>query len=73
MLNNARKFQQIIPKVLDSYKIPYEMFSLDTGDYAKTFDLDNVLPRDSSDKIFTRNEWNQDVDRQVKDYMDKYA
>ena len=48
------------------------MFSLDSGDYAKTFDLDKVLPRDSSDTLFTRNIWNQDVDKQVANYMRDY-
>tara|TARA_Y100001963_G_scaffold137707_1_gene201689 strand:+ start:636 stop:1436 length:801 start_codon:yes stop_codon:yes gene_type:complete len=73
ILNNIIKFQKFMPKFLDSLDIPYEMFSLDTGDYAKTFNLDKILPRDSSDTLFTRNVWNQDIDRQVKDYMDKYT
>ena len=72
ILNNIRKFQQFIPKVLSRYNIPFEMFSLDSGDYAKTFDLDKVLPRDSSDTLFTRNIWNQDVDKQVANYMRDY-
>ena len=72
LLNTIRKFQQFIPKVLSRYNIPYEMFSLDSGDYAKTFDLDKVLPRDSSDTLFTRNVWNQDVNKQVDDYMRDY-
>jgi len=73
ILNNIIRFQKLMPKVLDSYGIPYEMFSLDTGSYSKTFDLDKELPRNSSDTIFTRNIWNQNVKQQVSDYMKNYG
>ena len=53
--------------------MPYEMFSLDTSDYCKTFGLEQSLPRDSSDKLFRINEWNQDVDKQVDEYMKNYG
>ena len=49
------------------------MFSLDSGNYAETFDLDKILPRDSSDTLFTRNPWNQDVNKQVDEYMKNYG
>jgi len=69
MLDNIIRYQKIIPKVLESYDIPYEMFSLDSGDYKKTFSLDKALPRDSSDNIFNSN---IDVSKQVDNYMRNY-
>ena len=72
MINTIRKFQKYIPKLLSRLDIPYEMFSLDSGDYAKTFDLEKVLPRDSHDKMFTFNPWKQDVKMLVDNYMRDY-
>ena len=69
-INRTLEFQRIIPVILKSYDIPYEMFSLDTGDYAKTFGLDKILPRDSSDTLFSTP--NPNVEQQVKQYMDTY-
>ena len=69
-INSTIRFQNYIPKVLDEYGIEYEMFSLDTGDYGKTFGLDEVLPRDSSDTTFTRD--HPDTTKKVKYFMDKY-
>lgn len=69
-INSTVRFQKYIPTVLDDYGIEYEMFSLDTGDYAKTFGLDEVLPRESSDTTFTRE--HPDTAKKVKYYMDKY-
>ena len=72
LINTIRKFQKYIPKLLSRLDIPYEMFSLDSGDYAKTFDLEKVLPRDSHDKLFTYNPWKQDVSKLVDNYMRDY-
>ena len=69
-LNNTIKFQKLIPVILQQYNIPYEMFSLDTGDYAKTFGLDKILPRDSSDTLFSTP--NPNAEQEVKQYMDTY-
>ena len=69
-INQNLEFQRIIPVILKSYDIPYEMFSLDTGSYAKTFGLDKTLPRDSSDTLF--HEHNPKIDEEVKKYMDTY-
>ena len=69
-INNTIKFQKLIPVILQRYNIPYEMFSLDTGDYAITFGLDKTLPRDSSDTLFQAP--NPDADDEVKKYMDLY-
>ena len=69
-INNTIKFQKLIPVILQRYNIPYEMFSLDTGDYAVTFGLDKTLPRDSSDTLF---QWpNPNANKEVKKYMDLY-
>jgi len=69
-LNDLIMFQKLMPSILESYDIPYEMFSLDSGSYSKTFDLDKVLPRDSSDKLFVHD---IDVRQQVSDFMMSYA
>ena len=71
-LNMVRKFRSVIPKVLESYDIPYEMFSLDSGDYQQVFQLQRSLPRTASDNMF-RIEWSQDVVSQVNDYMKNYG
>tara|TARA_Y100001970_G_scaffold293530_1_gene440996 strand:- start:945 stop:1757 length:813 start_codon:yes stop_codon:yes gene_type:complete len=72
IINQARRFQQLIPKLLSRLDIPYEMFSLDTGDYTKTFNLEKTLPRNSTDSIFTQNEMNRPVMKLVDDYMRNY-
>ena len=69
-INLTIKFQKLIPVILQRYNIPYEMFSLDTGDYAVTFGLDKTLPRDSSDTLFQAP--HPDADAEVKKYMDLY-
>ena len=69
-INRTLEFQRMIPKVLNSYGIEYEMFSLDTGDYATTFGLDKALPRTSSDTLFKSP--NAQVKEQVRQYMDTY-
>ena len=71
IINEIRNFQKYIPKFLEKYDIPYEMFSLDSGDYAKTFDLDKVIPRNSTDN-FWKNNLGQDVKKLVSDYMRNY-
>jgi len=68
-INKIRKLQDIIPKVLDHYNIPFEMFSLDSGDYGKEFNLDKTLPRDCTDNIFSDP---SNVDYLVDKYMDMY-
>jgi len=49
-INIAIRFQKLLPKVLEWYRIPYEMFNLDRDDYSKTFGLDKVIDR-TADKI----------------------
>ena len=71
-INCARSFRKLLPEILERYGMPYEMFSLDTSDYCKTFGLEQSLPRDSSDKLF-RIEWSQDVHKQVDEYMKNYG
>ena len=69
-INSTIEFQKFMPTILDEYGIEYEMFSLDTGDYSKTFGLDKILPRDSTDTTFTRE--HPDTTKKVKYFMDKY-
>ncbi len=45
-VNTNREFPKAIANLLDHYNIPYEWFDLDKGDYATTFDLEHVFPRD---------------------------
>ena len=64
-----------MPIFLDKHDIPYEMFSLDNGDYAKTFELNKVLQRDSTQTIWNStfpNDGAIDVKKQVSDYMVNY-
>ena len=68
-INQHRLFQKYMPVFLEKNKIEYEMFSLDRGDYAKTFRLDNTLPRDSTDNMLCVK---TDVTKLVKNYMDDY-
>jgi len=71
-INQIRNFQKYMPVFLDKYNIPYEMFSLDRGDYAKTFELNKVLPRESSDEMWI-NDQGQNVKKQVSNYMKNYT
>ena len=65
-----------MPIFLDKLEIPYEIFSLDSGDYAQTFELNKTLPRHSTqtlwDYAFT-NDRGIDVKKQVSNYMKNYA
>ena len=69
IINKIRDFQKYMPIFLDKHKIPYEMFSLDTGDYGKTFELDKVLPRDSTQTLWDNNDESIDVRQQVSKYL----
>mgnify|MGYP004163938211 FL=1 len=51
-INRAIRFQKLLPKVLEWYRIPYEMFNLDRDDYCKTFGLDKVIDRTATDNHF---------------------
>ena len=74
-INQVRQFQDYMPIFLDKLEIPYEIFSLDSGDYAQTFELNKNLPRDSTqtlwDYAFT-NDHGIDVKKQVSNYMKNY-
>ena len=74
-INQVREFQKYMPIFLDKHDIPYEMFSLDNGDYAETFELNKVLQRDSTQTIWNStfpNDGAVDVKKQVSDYMVNY-
>lgn len=71
-INQIRRFQKYMPVFLDKHNIPYDMFSLDRGDYAETFELNKVLPRDSTDNLWLNN-YNQDVKKQVSNYLKNYT
>lgn len=72
-INEARKYHTSMQIALDRYNIPYEMWSLDSGDY-NIFGFDNDLSRyetEGSDSILKEhlhykvNEW---IDRYVSEY-----
>ena len=69
-INQTRKFITLLPRVLDRYDIPYEMFSLDSGDYQQCFNLSRALPRSASDTIF--NKPSEKTNKYVDDYMREY-
>lgn len=52
-INESRKFEKYLKKLLEYYKIPYETFSLDTGDYCKTFGLSKSIDISLHDNRFT--------------------
>jgi len=52
-INEARRFQKHLINLLEYYKIPYETFSLDTGDYCKTFGLSKSIDISLHDNRFT--------------------
>ena len=51
-INGSRKFEKYLKNTLEYYKIPYELFSLDTGDYCKTFGLSKNINRSATDEHF---------------------
>tara|TARA_Y100000768_G_scaffold382000_1_gene361587 strand:+ start:849 stop:1670 length:822 start_codon:yes stop_codon:yes gene_type:complete len=51
-INESRKFEKHMKNTLEYYKIPYELFSLDTGDYCKTFGLSKNIDRSATDERF---------------------
>lgn len=53
-INRARMFQKYLKNTLEYYKIPYETFSLDTGDYCKTFGLSKSIDISLHDNRFTK-------------------
>ena len=72
-INQVREFQKYMPIFLDKHDIPYEMFSLDSGDYSKTFDLDKVLPRNSTQTLWGSDDLGIDVKKEVSNYMKNYT
>tara|TARA_Y100001970_G_scaffold117531_1_gene146145 strand:+ start:791 stop:1672 length:882 start_codon:yes stop_codon:yes gene_type:complete len=77
-LNGARRYYKYMQIALDRHNIPYEVWSLDTGDFCKTFDVeksfdtyetsgtDTLLP----EKLFYKiDEW---IDRYMSEYPPIY-
>tara|TARA_B100000965_G_scaffold75673_1_gene59946 strand:+ start:3316 stop:4137 length:822 start_codon:yes stop_codon:yes gene_type:complete len=52
-INESRRFEKYLKNLLEYYKIPYETFSLDTGDYCKTFGLSKSIDISLHDNRFT--------------------
>ncbi len=72
-INCARQFHTNAKLLLRKYDIPFEMFSLDTGDYS-SIGFDKQLPRYCTDNIDTYipDRVLDNVDSWVDDYMEKY-
>lgn len=51
-INGSKLFEKLLKNLLEYYRIPYETFSLDTGDYCKTFGLSKSIDRSSTDEHF---------------------
>ena len=52
-INGCRLFEKYLKNLLEYYRIPYETFSLDTGDYCKTFGLSKSIDISLHDNRFT--------------------
>ena len=68
LINNTIKWQEALPGFLDEINVSYEMFSLDSGDYGKMFDLNKLLPIADH----TVCDHNQDYEKLTDQYMDLY-
>ena len=68
LINNTIKWQEALPAFLDEINVSYEMFSLDSGDYGKMFDLNKLLPIADH----TVCDHNQDYEKLTDQYMDLY-
>ena len=72
-INIARKYPAAIKNFLIRNDVPYEMFSLDTGDY-RTIGFDKLFPRRCTDDIHTLIPMHikEKVEKWVDDYMVLY-
>mgnify|MGYP001160069145 FL=1 len=68
LINNTIKWQKDLPRLLDEINVSYEMFSLDSGDYSKTFDLNKSLPIADHTKC----DYDQNFEELTDQYMDLY-
>jgi len=73
-LHEARRLPDSVRSLYNYYKIPYEMFSLDTGDYKKVFGVEKTIPNDYT-STFEANtvitEWSHKIDKWIEDYLDE--
>tara|TARA_B100000131_G_scaffold104537_1_gene101580 strand:+ start:963 stop:1793 length:831 start_codon:yes stop_codon:yes gene_type:complete len=65
------RYIKLLKKLLDSYRIPYEMFNLDRDDYCKTFGLSKDIDRSSTDERFCSlpHEHREKVNQWAKNYL----
>tara|TARA_B100001175_G_scaffold56528_1_gene45542 strand:+ start:227 stop:1063 length:837 start_codon:yes stop_codon:yes gene_type:complete len=73
-LHEARKLPDAVRSLYNHYKIPYEMFSLDTGDYKKVFGVEKTIPNDytstfEANTVITK--WSHKIDKWIEDYLDE--
>ena len=73
-LDEARKLPDSLRSLYNYYKIPYEMFSLDTGDYKRVFGIDKTIPNDYTSRLHAESaidNYSDKIDKWVEDYLDK--
>lgn len=72
-LEEARKFPDAIRSLYNYYKIPYEMFSLDTGNYSKVFGVEKTIPNNHTSRLLAEtaiDKYSHKIDKMVQDYID---
>tara|TARA_B100001175_G_scaffold60509_1_gene49067 strand:- start:123 stop:959 length:837 start_codon:yes stop_codon:yes gene_type:complete len=73
-LHEARRLPDSVRSLYNYYKIPYEMFSLDTGDYKKVFDVKKTIPNDYTSTFETdtiMSKYSDKIDKWIEDYLDE--
>ena len=73
-LHEARRLPDSVRSLYNYYNIPYEMFSLDTGDYKKVFGVEKTIPNDytstfCANTVITK--WGHKIDKWIEDYLDE--
>ena len=70
-INENIRYIKLLKNLLDSYRIPYEMFNLDRDDYCKTFGLSKDIDRSSTDERFCLlpHEHREKVNQWAKNYL----
>ena len=73
-LHEARRLPNSVRILFNRYNIPFEMFSLDTGDYKKVFDIEKTIPNDHTSSfdvfpIIQKYLDNGKIDKWIDEYL----
>tara|TARA_B100001250_G_scaffold41508_1_gene32798 strand:- start:1763 stop:2602 length:840 start_codon:yes stop_codon:yes gene_type:complete len=72
-IDEARRLPNSVRKLYNHYNIPYEMFSLDTGDYKKVFNINKDIPNNYTQKFDTDNIIQKYIDSgKINKWIDEY-